>query len=88
MTPPTPLDVALAQVDFWLESPTLKMLGEGSRSYWTTLQALVRNGNVVGPRVHDARVASIALQNGCSALYTADRDFNRFPQIKVVNPLV
>ncbi len=88
LAPPTPLEAALRQVDYWLESPGLKMLGEGSRSYWDTLQLLVRNGNVLGPKIHDARVASIALHNRCSALYTADRDFNRFPQVNVVNPLV
>jgi uncharacterized protein len=88
MSPPTPLAVALRQVTFWLSSPTVKVLGEGSLSYWNTLQMLVTSGNVLGPKVHDARVASIALHNGCSAVYSADRDFNRFPQIKVLNPLV
>lgn len=88
LSPPTPLEEALQQIDSWLESPTLKVLGEGSLSYWDTLKTLVRAGDIRGPKVHDARVASVVLHNGCSALYSADRDFNRFPQIKVRNPLV
>jgi uncharacterized protein len=88
MAPPTPMEEALRQVSYWLASPTLKLLGEGSPSYWDTLTALLRGGDVRGPKVHDARVASIAIHNGCSEVYSADRDFNRFPKMKVRNPLV
>jgi hypothetical protein len=45
-------------------------------------------GNIAGPLVHDARIAAICLQHGVRELWTADRDFSRFPQLKTVNPLV
>jgi predicted nucleic acid-binding protein len=38
--------------------------------------------------VHDARVVAICLGNGVSALWSADRDFGRFPALRVRNPLV
>jgi predicted nucleic acid-binding protein len=38
--------------------------------------------------IHDARIAAICLQHGVSELWTADRDFSRFPKVKVRNPLV
>lgn len=85
--PPSPLDAALDQVDAWLESPGLVLLAEG-RQHWPLLRALVRAGEVRGPRVHDARVAAICLAHGIVELWTADRDFGRFPQLRTRNPLV
>lgn len=41
-----------------------------------------------GPRVHDARIAAICLSHGVDELWTADRDFSRFPGLTVKNPLV
>ena len=43
---------------------------------------------LVGPAVHDVRIAALCLANGVSELWTADRDFGRFPALKVRNPLV
>jgi hypothetical protein len=43
---------------------------------------------VQGGAVHDARVAALCLRHGVRTLFTADRDFSRFPTLKVKNPLV
>jgi toxin-antitoxin system PIN domain toxin len=85
--PPTPLPRALAQVDAWLESPTLTLLSE-QPDYWTALQSLLVAGRVAGRQVHDARIAALCRQNGVRALWSADRDFSRFSGLSVVNPLV
>ncbi|HRC06965.1 MAG TPA: PIN domain-containing protein [Miltoncostaeales bacterium] len=85
--PPTPTAQALDQVQAWLESPTLVVLTE-SRHHWDTIRSLMEHGRVVGPLVHDARVAAICIQHGVSEILTADRDFGRFPALKTVNPLV
>jgi toxin-antitoxin system PIN domain toxin len=85
--PPTPPNRAVEQVDAWLESPTLVQLGEAD-THWSTLKSLVLSGRVDGPRIHDARVAAICADHGVRELWTADRDFSRFPDIKTVNPLV
>jgi len=45
-------------------------------------------GQIVGPRVHGARIAALCLQHGVRELWTADRDFSRFPQVKTLNPLL
>ena len=78
---------AIAQVDAWLESPTLVLLGE-AEGYWEQLKSLLAAGKVSGPQVHDARVAAICRQHGVRELWTADRDFGRFPGLKIRNPLV
>ena len=85
--PPTPLPRAVDQVDAWLESPTLTLLSE-SEAHWSTLRDLLLSGRIVGPRVHDARVAALCRQHGVRELWSADRDFSRFTGIAVVNPLV
>lgn len=85
--PPTPTDVALDQVDAWLESPSLTLLSEGT-GYWPELRALVREGRIAGLAVHDARIAALCAAHGVRELWTADRDFGRFPGLPCRNPLV
>jgi len=85
--PPTPLPRALDQVDAWLESPTLVLLAE-SAAHWPALRALLRGGRSAGAQVHDARIAALCRQHGVRELWSADRDFNRFAGLAVVNPLL
>jgi toxin-antitoxin system PIN domain toxin len=85
--PPTPLAKALDQVEAWLESPSLVLLSE-SEDYWVVLQDLLKAGRVSGPQIHDARVAALCRQHGVTELWSADRDFGRFPGLTVRNPLV
>ena len=85
--PPTPLARVLDQIEAWLESPKVVLLSETSM-HWSVLRDMLRDAKIDGPRVHDARIAALCLQNGVSELWTADRDFGRFPQIRVRNPLV
>ena len=87
-SPPTPLDAALNQVETWLESPTLSLLSEVTAAAWPTSRALLTEGRVVGPRVHDARIAALCVTHGVRELWSADRDFSRFPALRVRNPLV
>jgi len=85
--PPTPLKTALAQVEAWLEAPSLVLLAETS-SYWPELRAALAVGRVAGAQVHDARVAALCRLHGVVELWSADRDFGRFPALKTRNPLV
>lgn len=85
--PPTPLAQTLDQVDAWLEAPTLSLLAE-SATHWPTLRALLAGGRIAGAQVHDARIAALCRQHGVRELWSADRDFNRFAGLTVVNPLV
>jgi uncharacterized protein len=85
--PPTPTRKALAQVDAWLASPSVIPLGE-SAGYWKELQAALTGGKITGPRVHDARIAALCSHHGVTELWTADRDFSRFPDLRTRNPLV
>ena len=84
---PTPLDRALLQVEMWMESPSLRVIGEAS-GYWQELKTSLVAGKVTGGMVHDARIAVICRQHGVRTLWSADRDLTRFGGLRVVNPLV
>ncbi|MGY6555084.1 MAG: type II toxin-antitoxin system VapC family toxin [Wenzhouxiangella sp.] len=83
--PPSSQPTAIDQVEAWLESPSLHLIGETAR-HWAELRDLLVSAKLVGPRVHDARIAAICLQHGISELWSADRDFSAFPTLKARNP--
>ena len=84
---PTPLDLALGQIDAWLESPSLVVLSENDQ-YLENLREIVLPARLAGARIHDARVAALCLSHGVRELWTADRDFSMFPQLNTRNPLI
>ncbi len=85
--PPTTLEDAVLQVEYWMESPSLQRIGE-ARDYWGQLKSLLIAGKTVGPLVHDARVAAICLDHRVKEFWTADRDYSRFPGLRVRIPLL
>lgn len=86
-SPPTPNNKAVEQIDAWMASPSLVLLGEAD-GYWEQLRVLILNGRISGPMIQDARVASICIQHGVREIWTADRDFGRFSGIRAHNPLL
>jgi toxin-antitoxin system PIN domain toxin len=86
-SPPTPESIARDQVDAWFESPGLVALTE-TEQHWPTLRKVLEAGHVTGPMVHDARIAALCIEHAIDELWTADRDFGRFPGLKTRNPLV
>ena len=85
--PPTPLALAIDQVNAWLESPSLVLLRE-SPDHWIVLSDLLEGGKIVGPQVHDARIAALCIQHGARELWSADRDFSRTPGLTITNPCI
>jgi toxin-antitoxin system PIN domain toxin len=84
--PPSPLGRALDQVEAWLDSPSVVLLSE-SPTHWPLLRAHLEAGRITGPMVHDARIAALCVSHGVTELWSADRDFSRFPDLTVRNPL-
>lgn len=85
--PPTPLASALDQIDAWLESPSLVLLAE-TEQHWSELRVVLTASQATGGQIHDARIAALCRQHGVRELWSADRDFARFPNLSVVNPLI
>ena len=82
---PTPPEIAILQVEIWMESPTLRLLTE-STGYWNHLRATFLTGKLRGARVHNARIHAISIANGVHELWSADRDFSQMSGVIVVNP--
>jgi len=85
--PPTPIDTALTFLENWTSSPSLLLLAEGE-THFGLLNRLSRRAKLAGPKVHAARIAALCLAHGVGVLYTADRDFSLFPDLKTHNPLL
>jgi toxin-antitoxin system PIN domain toxin len=84
--PPSTRGEALDQVEAWLASPSVRTLGEGP-GYLEHLTDAVEGARATGGAVHDARIAALCSYHGIGALWSADRDFSRYPALRVVNPL-
>lgn len=85
--PRTTPEVAVEAVEALVALPNVRVLSETS-DHGAILARLLQVPGVVGPKVHDARVAAICLGHGVDALWSADRDFSWFPDLRVVNPLI
>jgi uncharacterized protein len=68
----------------WLSRPSVSVLEAGERC-WEILLSLFVESQVRGPLVMDAFLAALALENGAT-LVTTDRDFSRFPKLKLLDP--
>jgi hypothetical protein len=85
---PNPLtsDEALSIVTTWLALPSVRLV-QPTELHWATLEEMCRVGQARGPLLMDAHLAALALEHG-AAVCTTDRDFARFPRVKIRNPLV
>jgi toxin-antitoxin system PIN domain toxin len=76
---------AWQQIDAWLGSPTVRLLGE-TPDFPSVLETLATRPRVRGAIIHDARIAAICLAHGVEALLTRDRDFSLFPELVQRDP--
>jgi len=76
---------AIKIVSSWLARANVTVLSPGDR-HWEIMQNLLVEGQATGPLVTDAHLAALAIEHGAT-LASADRDFARFPGLKLLNPL-
>ena len=77
---------ACSRVMEWLRQPNVRLLQPGNRT-WVLLSELCEAGQAKGAMVMDAHLCALALEHGAT-IATSDRDFLRFPKVKVVNPIL
>ena len=80
--PPHTIDEACRALERVLESPSLRILNPVER-FWPLLAEAVREAEAIGNLVFDAQLAALCRESGVSALLTEDRDFDRFPNLRV-----
>ena len=76
---------ACSLIETWLSQPNVRLLQPGPRS-WRHLSRMCEEGQARGPMVMDAHLAALAMEHGASVA-TSDRDFMRFPDIRIENPI-
>jgi toxin-antitoxin system PIN domain toxin len=80
-TQPLPLEDALGVVDDWLHHPHARVLNPTERHGALLARLLVGAGSA-GNLTTDAHLAAIAIEHG-AMLGTYDRDFDRFPGLRL-----
>jgi toxin-antitoxin system PIN domain toxin len=82
--PLSPTD-ALGILRSWLERPNVALATPTDR-HWPILAEVASAGKARGPLLMDAHVAALAIEYG-ARLASTDRDFTRFPRLKLFDPL-
>ena len=82
---PLTVDQAWSVVEGWVALDTTWHPNPGP-GHARILGDLLRSRHVAGNLVTDAQLAALALEHGL-AVYSADADFARFPEVDWVNPL-
>ncbi len=85
--PATTPERALTFLHALLAAPRVQAIAESAR-HLDHLATLVRASTLTGAAIHDAKIAAICLAHGVTELWSADRDFARFPGLRVRNPMV
>lgn len=83
---PSSPEQAMDQIAAWRESPALRILCD-EEGMLDRLAKIAVASAVKGSLVHDARIAACCLDCGVTELWSVDRDFSRFPELKTRNPL-
>ena len=76
---------ACAIAESWLSRPNVVVLEHGEK-FWEIFRAQLGEAQITGPLVTDTALAALALENG-AVLCSTDRDFRRFRQLRVLDPL-
>ncbi len=84
---PQPLttEQAAGVVDEWLGQPPIVLVHPGDR-HWEILKGLLLEMGTAANLTTDAHLAALALEQD-AMLHTTDGDFDRFPEVRWVNPL-
>jgi len=82
---PLRMEEASGVVDDWLRQPNVGILTPGER-HWEILRGLLKTAQVRGALTSDAHLAALAIEHGAT-LCTCDRDFTRFPGLRVLDPI-
>lgn len=76
--------VACGVISALLNRPPVVVPEPGER-YWEILVRVIDEARVTGPRITDASLAAVAIEQG-AALCSTDRDFRRFPGLRLIDP--
>lgn len=79
------LKEAAGIVEDWMAQTNVRILTPAD-DHWVQFRRMIVEGQASGPMISDAELAALTVEYG-GVLYTADRDFARFPGLRWKNPL-
>ena len=82
---PLSMREAMAVIESYLSRSHVYTVVPGDE-HWTLFTRICEQGQVTSRLITDAHLATLALELG-AALCSADRDFTRFPGLRIINPL-
>lgn len=82
---PTPPALAFDQLEVLLEQSGARLLQPTDR-HLAVLRRIADAAAAVGAQFHDARIAALCIENGVTELWSADRDFSSYKQLRVRRP--
>lgn len=82
---PLPPEEATSNVEQLLALPHCRTAGE-QEEFWDVYRAATAGVVVRGNLVPDAHLVALMRQNGVTTLWTHDRDFRKFEQVRVRDP--
>ncbi len=85
LSEPYTLEEAMDVVAGWIARPNVAVVGP-TEQHWSVLRKLLPKSRVRGSLIMDSHLAALAIEHGAT-LCTNDRDFERFPGLKVEYPL-
>lgn len=85
-SPPSEPGLLFQDLNSLLKCPTLTLLGEGP-AHWGAMKRVILSSQSNGNMVHDAHIAALVVEHGVDEFWTHDRDFTRFPGLRVRFPL-
>jgi len=77
---------AFKQISAWKAAPGLRIIKD-SEECLEWLERLATKAKIHGALINETRIAACCLTHGVTELWTVDRDFSRFPELKTRNPL-
>lgn len=78
---------ATAFIDQFLQLPQVQIMGENELDFWDIYRKEIESAHLRGNQIPDAIIVSIMKSHGIRTIYTKDRDFLCFKDIKVIDPL-
>lgn len=84
-TPPSTMAQALAFAQELRDQPNCTHIAPGPR-HWEIFLRLCQTSEIKGNLVPDAFLAALAIESG-SEWATADRDYHRFPNLRILHPI-
>lgn len=82
---PVPRERALANIERLLDRPYVQTAGEGG-GFWRAYREVDEDAKPTGGVVSDAHLVALMIENGVRTIWSHDRDFRRFPSIRVRDP--